>query len=271
MHFDQLVELPEWLCGDARPEVTLVRLLSRVEQGEEGRDGILNLEAELSIRVQAYVRDCVNALTDAYSSGPASVELQRQELNVCWEIRRSQCVDTAKGTVLLSENAPGVGTVLAVRALPNVGGWNSEGARSIIDGVLELTILYMPAGSDQLASAQAELPFSISCSEALPDDAWVKVEAVSAEATALMSDRLDVKVSLSSSAEARVNMTFEPVTAVAESQPVLRRSGIVIVWPEPGDSAWSIGKRYSLPVNSVVAMNNGQQRIEPGKAIVLKI
>lgn len=269
--FDQLIELPEWLSGDAQPEITIRSLATRVEQGEEGQDATLNLEAELSFRIRAYVRDCVPALMDAYATRNGNITVDRTPLSVCWEIQRARCTDIAKGTVLLSENAPGVGSVLAVRALPNISGCTQENGQSAIEGILELTILYMPGGSDQLASTQAELPFSIPCPCSMTDDAWVRVEALNAEANALMSDRLEVKVSLSAFVETCVNRTFEPVTAISEAEPVSRRPGIILFWPGKDDNIWTIGKRYNLPVEKVVEMNGGQRFIEPGKAMVLRI
>ena len=99
---------------------------------------------------------------------------------------------------------------------------------------------------------------------ALPEGALVSVEATGAEASALMSDRLELKCTLRITGSAA---RTQPVTVVedvetAEGQP--GRSGILVVWPQAGDTAWSIGERHRIAQAVIGAA-------EPGKPIVLRV
>ena len=124
----------------------------------------------------------------------------------------------------------------------------------------------MPGGGDIPASAQAELPFAIDVPVELSDDSWVSLEVVSAEANALMSDRLELKTMLNICCETRRRETVTVVQDVSEGEPLVRRSGIVILWPNEGETAWEIGKRYALP-----ALKDGENPmdIHPGTPIIL--
>jgi len=56
----------------------------------------------------------------------------------------------------------------------------------------------------------------------------------------------------------------EIVEEIEEEAPILRRPGIVVRWPEAGETAWDIGKRYAVPTEAVGA-------IEPGKPVIVKV
>ena len=122
----------------------------------------------------------------------------------------------------------------------------------------------MPGGSELPASAEAELPFSLTVPQALNDESMIEMQVLSAEANALMSDRLEMKLQLSVSCETRQRAEVEIVTEITEGAPVQRRPGIVVSWPLPGETAWDFGKRYGIPAGSV-------GEVEAGKAVVLKV
>lgn len=119
-------------------------------------------------------------------------------------------------------------------------------------------------------SARAELPFAIDVPEKIGDESWIVVDVVSAEANALMSDRLELKTMLNVCCETRRRKTETIVQEVEEGEEMQKRSGFVILWPESGETAWDVGKRYAIPVESVkVRLKDGE--IEEGKPLVLKM
>lgn len=262
---DQLVELPDWLTGDvfAEADVRSVRSEVMPSEGEEA-DGRLACEVELRVRVLANATDAARALTDIYATRGDAVEAQMQALDLCADVDRTKVADSVRGTVLIGENAPAVGTVIAARVHPAIGEWRAENGRSTIEGVLEAAVLYVPAGSDLPASAEAELPFSLAVPTALDDNSIIDIRVTAAEAHALMSDRLEMKVQLNATCETRRRERVEVVETVEVGEPIRQRPGIVICWPEDGDDAWCIGKRYGVPAAAV-------GDAERGKAVVLKL
>ncbi len=268
LEFDRLVELPEWLLGNAYACPIIKRIQTQVDQTEGGEDAKLNVEVELGLAVQANAQDCVSALRDVYTTIGSTLDVERQTIDYCSAIDRVQFSESVRGTVLLGENAPGVGTVVAVRVRPDVADWRNENGKGRIEGLLEAVILYMPGGSDVPASAQAELPFSIDVPTELTEDSWISLEISSAEANALMSDRLELKTMLNVCCETRRRSQQIVVDSVQQGNALQRRSGIVILWPEPGEDAWAIGKRYALPVEQIA---QDGRRIEAGKPLVLKM
>ena len=261
---DQLVELPEWLMGDVFAECDLRAIRSRVEPTGEDGDMRLACEAEVRVRVLANATDRANALTDVYATQGASLDVERETLRLCAEASQRRVSDVVRGTVLLGENAPAVGTVVAVKAVPVIGEWRGENGQGRVDGVIEAQVLYLPGGSDVPAAAEAELPFTVTVPQALNERSIVDIQVLSAEANALMGDRLEMKLNLSIACQTRRREAVEVVEEVEEGEPIQRRSGIVIRWPDAGETAWDIGKRYAVPLEGV-------GEIEPGRPVVVKV
>ncbi|MBQ6325714.1 MAG: DUF3794 domain-containing protein [Clostridia bacterium] len=261
---DQLVELPEWLTGDVSAEVDVRSIRSRVDASEGDGDMLLTCEIEARVRVLANATDEVEALADIYATQGMSVDAEDEDVGFCRAVDRAKVCELVRGTVLIGENAPGVGTVIATRVHPSIGEWRNENGQGRIEGVAETRVLYMPGGSELPASAEAELPFSLTVPQALNDESMIEMQVLSAEANALMSDRLEMKLQLSVSCETRQRAEVEIVTEITEGAPVQRRPGIVVSWPLPGETAWDIGKRYGIPAGSV-------GEVKAGKAVVLKV
>ena len=261
---DQLVELPEWLTGDTWAEVDVRALRSSIEPAAEDGDMRLACEAELRVRVLANATDTVNALTDVYATQGSALDVDYESLRLCVAAEHARVNELARGTVLIGENAPGVGTVLATRARPVIGEWRAENGQGRVEGVIEAQVLYMPGGLDIPASAEAELPFSLAVPQALNEDSMIAIEVLSAEANALMSDRLELKLSLAVACDTRRRERVRVVEDVEEADPIVRRPGIVVRWPESGETAWDIAKRYAVPLEAV-----GEP--EAGKPVVVKV
>ncbi len=261
--FDELVELPEWLTENVRASAQATNLVTNVEQGG-AEESTLTLEANLAIAVRAYGQDCATALAGAYTTSGQGLQANQQTLDVSTGETTLDSSQVFRGTMLLPEGAPGAGTVLATRVRPVVSEWTSENGQTTVSGVMEAGVLYLPGGSERLQAARSELPFSIRCEGALPDSGRLALEATGAEASALMSDRLELKCTLHVTGEA---MRTQPVTVVEgveaeEGEP--GKSGVLIIWPQAGDTAWSIGERHRVAQSRISA-------VEPGKPIVLRV
>ena len=261
---DQLVELPEWLVGNAFAEVDVRSVKSRVEPGEGDGDMRLACEVQLRVRVLANATDRVEALTDVYATQGNALDVERETLHYCAAAGQARVNEVVRGTVLIGENAPGVGTVIAAQVQPSIGEWRAEDGQGVIEGVIETRVMYMPGGSDLPASAEAELPFSLTVPQALNDQSLIDIQVISAEANALMSDRLEMKLQLCVTCETRRRERVQVVEEIEEAEPLQRRPGIVIRWPGEGEDAWALGRRYAVPVEQVGT-------VEPGKPVVIRV
>lgn len=271
IEFHKLIELPEWLSREACVTPSLRGVRTQLEPPEEeGEDGALMIQADVHFSIAANLSECIRALEDAYATGGARLETESQQLRLCTEAVCLRASETIRGTVLLESGAPSVGSVIAVRALANIAEIAPVDGGARISGLLDATVLYMPGGSDRPASAGAQLPFELNIPRPLNAGAAVRLNVISAEANALMSDRLEMKIGICADVEARIQSDFTLLSAVSEGEACPRRPGYIICWPGEGEDAWRIGKRYAIPESSVVESAEGG-KIAPGQPLVLRV
>lgn len=267
IEFDKLIELPEWLSQNAcvTPSIRSIRTQLEPPQ-EEDDEGTLLIQADVHFAIASNARECVNALTDAYSVSGPRVEIQSKKLPLCTEAVCLHHSDIVRGTVLLEEGAPAVGSVIAVRVQPNIAEIVVENEKSRLSGLLEIMALYMPTGSDLPVSARAQLGFELDLPRNIGNEAAVCIAVTSAEANALMSDRLEMKIGLNIDAESRIQQEFLIVTEVAEGEEMQRKPGYIICWPQTDEDTWAIGKKYAVP-----ASNLDNKQVSAGKPLVIRI
>ena len=266
IEFDKLIELPEWLSRNACVTPSIRSIRTQLEPPREDDEGTLLIQADVHFAIAANIEECVNALTDAYSTSGPRVEIQTREISLCTDAVCLRHADIVRGTVLLEEGAPAVGSVIAVRVQPNIAELVPEGGKSRLSGLMDITVLYMPTGSDLPASAHAQQSFDVELPRNLGYAAAVCIAVASAEANALMSDRLEMKIGLNIDAEARIQQDVCIVTEVTEGEEMQRRPGYIICWPEADEDAWSIGKKYAVPTS-----NLDNKPVAAGKPLVIRI
>ena len=263
MALDQLVELPEWLTGDVAAEADVRSVRSQITMAENSDSPSLSCEVELRVRALANTTDAPEVLRDIYATQGSALDVETRDIRLCARVERANMAEAVRGTVLVGEGAPRVGTVIATQIRPVIGSRPADNGAGRLEGVLEVCVLYVSADGEP-AGASAELPFAINVPMALNEYSSMVLQVLSAESGALMGDRLDVKAQLSLRCENRVRETARIVTNVTEGAPLSRRPGIVIVWPEEGEDAWTIARRYAIPAEQAADA-------QTGRALVLKL
>lgn len=265
--FDKLIELPEWLARDAQVNASVRSIRTQVEQAQEDDDGLLVIQADVYFDIAANVRGCEQILLDAYAVSGNAVKLENRRMDACVQVNRSQTLETVRGTVMPGENSPAIGSIIAARVLPNVAELSCENGRGKIGGLFDVTLLYMPAGLDKAASASAVMEFSVDVPQMPDEESLIGIEVTSVEASALMGDRVDMKIGLNVLCETRVQGEVDYIADVEEGEALQRRAGYVIYWPEKGEDAWKVAKRYAVPEDTLPV----EGAIEADKPLVLRI
>ena len=255
--FEQLVELPDWLQGEYRAEGETRSLRLTVEAGE-GQDSALAIECGVQLSLRVLGKDQAEVLADAYQTGENDLELTGETVEVCVQETAVEAEVTCKNTRTLDEGAAPAGTVLATHVLPVIGDWQAQGDKTRVEGVLESTVVYLAAPGGEMASARGEIPFEIELPGALDENAWVEVTSSDAEASTLMSDRLEVRCRLTARGEGRVSREVTLITDVRQVEAAASRRGVALCYPQEGDSLWSLAKRYRVPTEALQPLSDAQ-------------
>lgn len=273
MAFRQLVEMPEWLTENVQVSAAVDTIRSTLtDTGTAAAPGemALRLDAKVTLRVRAIQTQQADCVANAYAVGDNDLAVEQQNLAYLSQINAESCEENFRGTLLVPESMPQVGSVLASHARIAVTGTDSEKGHGVVEGVLEVATMYMPGGGEKPVTVRDELPFRIQCARAIDPEAIVTAQVVSCEASALMSDRMEIRCSLRFGMLTRKAEQAAVAATVQQIDPQPRRGGIVMYWPGKADTLWSVGRRYHVPVADV-RRENGGDALTPGKALILRV
>ena len=265
--FEELVEAPDGMEGECRAQAEVRGLDVTVEA--DGEDSRLRIECSLLLTARVIGAQEIQAVEDAYGTGAQDVELTRQQVTLEQGERLIRGEESFRGTVLLPEGAPAVGTALCAHALPVLGGVRVQGEGSLAEGILEITALYLATGSGRVCSVRTEQPFQLALPGKVGEESRVTVSASGEEAAALMSDRLQFSCRLSGEARQREAVEARVVTGAQETDAPPRRKGIGIVYPQPGERLWDVARRHRVPVARLKEWNGNTQEAQTGKPLIV--
>jgi len=237
---------------DGRVMVKDVAVISQeISEGER----ILRAEVLLGLEAWADREESISVMTDAYTTCGDDLHLTRQTMTVRTGDARQQAAESAKATLMLPDTAPPVRTVLTALVKPMLVSREQNGNRMVVEGRLDVTLLYMTDGSDTPVSVHQEEPFRAVFAVQVGEDALIVLNACEVEASPVTSDRVELRCILRMNAESQQTAPLTLVTdaqAVASAQPT---EDIVLYFTQPGDTLWDIARRYRLPLQQVQALN----------------
>ena len=220
-------------------------------------DGERTLRAEVLLGLSAWAdrEDNVTVLSDAYTTSGDDLSLTRSVMAIRTCDRRGSAAESGKATLLLPEGAKAVHTMLAAFATPVLKTFAQQGSRLIAEGTLDTTLLYLPGSGGAPVSARIEAPFRAAfAAEAAPEDILL-LTASNVEAVPVTSDRVELRYVLHAQVE---GVEARPVTVTTDASAVPAddvTQDIVLYYPQPGESAWDIARRYRVPEGELRALN----------------
>ena len=230
-------------------QATLVKLSVRQSDAETN---IAEVEATIGCAVYGTLCAETPVLIDAYDAENCFVCRQEQAACACYagEIAKRELV---REQLHVPEHLPEAYIPICVRASAAVTGWSVENGTAEVDGILLVTVLYRCDGG-LYHSFTEPVPVSIPASVGNATMLIPRLTVQSAQAAG--SGRvLDVQLSVLLSGECyqeeAVTYTSELMPAPPEETP----SGILLYFADAGETLFSVGKRFRLPLSAIRRMN----------------
>lgn len=241
--------------GDLLSGEVMVKDVAIVLQEDgEGRQS-LRAEVLLGMSGRSDTEESLSVLEDAYTTSGDDLALTSQTRLCRTDSCSISAAESGKTAVRMPENTPPVRTVLAAFLRPTRQQLDTHAGRTIVDGSMEITLLYMTDGSDAPVSIRMNEPFRVTFAEDVPQDASVALTVTEAEAVPVTSDRVELRYILRLRAEAD---KVQPVKLVTDGQTVAageQPDQIILCFTQPGETLWDISRRYRVPVSEVKALN----------------
>ena len=154
--------------------------------------------------------------------------------------------ESGKLVLALPDDAPPVGTMLAAFVQPAAGTRERSGGRLRVDGMLGVTLVYLPIDSQVPVSTRQDAPMSVQFACGLSADAAIALECVEAVASAITSDRVEVRFILSLEGVDCGAQPLQVVTDVTRTPAQAEPGAIVVYYPAQDETAWDVAKRYRV-------------------------
>ena len=238
------------LCAGA--VVKDVAVLS--QEGQEEGSRTLRAEVLLGLNAQSARQRDMCLLLDAYTTQGDSLALERQPVRRALAHRQVHTAESGKLTLMLDGQTP-VRTPLRASLRPVVTDLSRAGGKLCVEGMMEVTLLYMTDDTEAPQTYQAEEPFrmSFACDLSLPESLVLTPSNI--DVNGITSDRVEVKYILHLDCH-DVQLAGESLVTKVEREPSGEAEpGILVCFSQPGESLWDIAKRYRVSCDSLKRMN----------------
>ena len=228
-------------------------------------------EVVLGLEVCGDTQEDWTVLKDAYTIQGEGVSLSAQTVASRVGDSRGQTAESGKMILMLPEGSPAARTVLAGFATPILTGREQMGGRLNVEGMLEVTLLYMTDDSEVPVSISLEEPFRMTFAATPGSEDFLGLEASDIDVSAITSDRVEMKYILRltmDGVDCRQSQWIADVQPKEEAEPM---NGVALYFVQPGEGLWEIARRYRIPQEELTALNKDleKQPPEPGQAVVV--
>jgi len=267
---NQPINLPfsETIAGEATDSCVAQASLQdlRAEVTSEA-DGALEVTANIPVFVYSAQSTEIPLLLDAYDAACSFACIQEETESLQYNNSHAKKA-VVRETLPLPAALPDSFLPAFARAVPAITGVTPGEEGVEVDGVLLTTLCYR-ADDGELYSFAEDVPFSVKIDQA--EGRALAVQAVVCAATATGGGRaLDLQITMQIGCDCYHSTTQKYTSMLEDHEEAQPRNGIFIYLSDHNESLFSVGKRFGVPVASVLALNpNLKEPLSEGQQIVL--
>lgn len=218
-------------------------------ESEKGRT--LRLEAEVRVCLMRLKQGEIEVLSDLYSlSGPV-LEPVTETIHVHTCQRHMHARESTRLQVTLPSDAPPIGAMLAAFVQPMVTASEPAGRRLNVEGIMQVTLMYLPMDSDIPYAVHTREPFSMTFPLEAQPGVQARAYAIETMLGPATSDRAELRCVLGLHALQHGVAQLQVVTDVAQQMETRQERGFVLVWPAEHESRWDTARRLRVREESL--------------------
>lgn len=251
----------------------------RTEVGEDsdGLPRVLDIRADIKFCITGYTAKTGEMLEDAYALSK-SFTLSRSKLDAFVRTDEIASQFVLKEMLSLEEGAPAMKEVVNITGQIGQADITAEDGLITVEGYAVCNVLYITGDpAAPLASCSRQLPFvhkidrrEVTETASVPLQLYVSHTSFSLLSPSEMELRIAIAVR-GEIIEIKTLTVITDMTDIADNTEEGPRPSILVYIVQPGDSLWSIGKRYNAPLETLVAINNVRdpELLRPGEKLLI--
>lgn len=259
MGFEHTIDVPGAYVGlDCLPKAMVTEVSAEVKENPLGERRLINIEAMVELKASLFEKEQIEFINDIYGVGTA-ISAEVKEIRPMEYIGSSRIQIPFKDVVNIVAG-PEIDKVYAIKGDAVVSEYSAGNGNINVEGTIRVEGMYSAAYSQQLIHGFAqEIPFKAAIPmDGADENCIVKFSALvrNISCSLVSSDAVDVKGEVLLNAVAWRSAAEKVVlSADISEQPVERPTGIIIYFVQPGDTLWSIAKRYSTTTARLKKIN----------------
>lgn len=244
----------------------------------DGDMRLVELSALFSVEILAYEQSGLSLISDCFSC-VGNVSCHQKSVLLERLIHKEDITQSVKGKMSIGENMPPILEVYNFKVKPYVEEISVNDGGILVSGVCDCYVLYLSdKESTPVCSAVAYIPFSFSVNAPNVKDnhfANAKVSLENFSYNFSQNGDIDIRIILNAdiSAIEKYEKNFIADIITKDDDEETGRHGICIYFVKKDDTLWNIAKKYKIPLNSIIALNNleNPDLIYPGQAILIPL
>jgi hypothetical protein len=256
--------------------IEVQEIFVELRENVAGEQRIMELEILLNVESSAEEVAGFQIMADAYSP-TVDLKLKKQSIESLQSVGENSVQNVIKESLQLSDDLPAITKILAVEGKPFITDQTIDHGKVTVEGIMDTKAIYLTGDEmSPVAMYQTELPFRYdleleNLKPGMDVDLSVDVDHVSFSPIA--SDEMELRFVINSRGKVLSKAKQEVIMEVEELEAASKDDlgGIIIYFTQPGDSLWSVAKRFSTTIAGILKYNPNldQQDLVPGTRIVV--
>lgn len=274
--FTHFVELPgaekDMDCG---LKLSSYDVNYEVKEDINGTLRIIDIESTVKVSAKVYRQVEKEVAVDTYSTNK-KFDIKKQEVVVSENIGQSTSKEIIKGA--LDRGKEIIKNIYNVSGRSLITDYKIMEGKVIIEGLLEVDMLYQVEENNEIKDARHEIPFKAYVDiEQIDDELDLEVENILEDISykKINSHEVEVEASVNNYVSVnrikKINIVTEAVET-GETIDRFSRPSITIYIVQKDDTLWDIAKRYNTTVEEIISTNNivSPENIMPGEKIIIE-
>ncbi|NLJ57560.1 MAG: DUF3794 domain-containing protein [Tissierellia bacterium] len=271
--FTHYLELKDSDDGLREINVTVKEMTYSTTENFDDEKKLIEFELPLKIDAALYSSTERNIITDCYSTD-YQLELTSETINL-------SSLENLTNNIIKFEDSFEILTgtirdIYSVEASPKISDKRIADDKYIIDGYLDVNMLYLNGEMNQIDKAFASLPFTADFpidEEETSNQIHSDIKINKCNAYRKGSNSVNFNCDINVSLKFKNNNEVSVIKDIVERDPIDRNKmpSLVFRVVQPGESLWDIAKNYNLSINSLKELNEipEDNLLTPGTKIII--
>lgn len=269
-HYIELKNSGEDMLREA--SININDLTYSVGENYDGDNKVISFNSKFTVDLKLYGTLEKNIITDCYSTD-SQIEIDSSKINLAStknikesKVKYENSFDVSNGTIK---------DIYSIDISPKVSEKRIQGDKYIIDGFLDVNLLYLNGDVNKIDRAYASLPFSagIDLEDSEKDCTLVSNVSINKQnAYRKNNSSVNASCELNISLKAKDSDEIQIISNITETGPLdNKHPSLIFRVVQQGETIWDIAKNYNVSINYLKELNQlpPESSLIPGSKIIV--